>query len=108
MIPWFARWFIPVVLLVNIGFFLSGHISLGASVDINIDMAGEQIVIPKFFEFSLAKSTIEMYEAGAVPLAVIIVLFSGLWPYTKMLLTLYCWFAGPKWPVESSLSAERA
>ncbi len=44
----------------------------------------------------MAKSTIEMWNAGATALAILIVLFSGIWPYTKQLISLVMWVIPPK------------
>ena len=67
-IPCILRYGIPIIFIANIGFFLSGHISLGATVDIDVQLAGENITIPSFFTFSMAQSTIDMWNAGAYPL----------------------------------------
>ena len=45
IIPGLLRYFIPISIIANIGFFLSGHISLGASVDIEAQIGGEAIRI---------------------------------------------------------------
>ena len=42
-IPRFVRWIMPLVILGNIAFFLSGHLSLGATVDIDGEFAGEKV-----------------------------------------------------------------
>ena len=41
-IPVFVRWFMPIVILGNIGLFLSGHLSLGATVNIVAEFAGQR------------------------------------------------------------------
>ncbi|MFN9980491.1 MAG: hypothetical protein ACK53Y_11275, partial [bacterium] len=87
-VPIIARIMIPIVILVNIALFISGQLSLGASVNIDLTLAGQKIIIDDFFEFSLAHSTVQMWEGGAHVLAIIIVIFSGLWPYVKQLLVL--------------------
>ena len=61
-IPVWVRYFIPAVVVVNIGFFLSGHLNLGASVNIVAKLAGETITVENFFEFSLAQSTIDIWK----------------------------------------------
>eukprot|EP00948_MAST-09A_sp_MAST-9A-sp1_P001989 g1989.t1 len=101
-IPTLVRYSIPVILLINCGFFLSGHLSLGATVDIRLQLAGENITISSFFTFSMAQSTIDMWKAGAYPLAVLIIIFSGLWPYIKMFMMIFLWFAPPTWCAPSS------
>lgn len=94
-VPYFLRWGMPVVILGNIGLFLSGHLSLGATVNIEAQIAGETIRVDNFFEFSMAKSTIDIWNAGGKELAILILIFSGIWPYTKQIITLALWFIPP-------------
>lgn len=101
-IPKWVRWSMPFIILGNIAFFLSGHLSLGATVNIEISFAGERIVVEKFFEFSMARSTVDIWNAGGRELAILILVFSGIWPYTKQIMTLVLWFLPP-----SRLSASR-
>jgi hypothetical protein len=76
-VPLFIRVLIPFVILGNIALFLSGHISLGGTVNISGSFAGQSFYVDGFFEFSMAKSTIEMWNAGAKALAILIAIFSG-------------------------------
>lgn len=91
-VPIIVRFGMPFVIIGNIFMFLSGHLSLGATVNVEAELAGEKIFIDKFFEFSMARSTVDMWNAGGEELAVIILIFSGIWPYTKQLMTLAVWF----------------
>lgn len=91
-VPLFVRLVIPIIILGNIAFFLSGHLSLGAEVKIIIAIAGQTLEIEEFYQFSLASSTLEIWEAGGKELAILILIFSGIWPYTKQLITLTLWF----------------
>ena len=91
-IPLTVRILVPLVVLANIGFFLSGHLSLGASVDFDVQIAGEAFRINELFVFSMAESVLDMWEAGAKELAILILVFSGIWPYTKQLAVLILWF----------------
>lgn len=86
---------IPITILGNIALFLSGHLSLGGTVNISGSFAGQEFNIEGFFEFSMVKSTIDMWRAGAKELAIMIAIFSGLWPYTKQLISLLMWFVNP-------------
>jgi Paraquat-inducible protein A len=95
VIPVWVRWIIPVIVVGNVGFFLSGHISLGAEVKIIISIAGETLKIEEFYQFSLANSTLQIWEADGRLLAILILIFSGIWPYTKQLITLILWFLPP-------------
>jgi hypothetical protein len=95
-IPLLARIAVPFIILGNIGFFLSGHLSLGASVDVDVKIAGEAFRINEIFRFSMAESIQDMWESGAKELAILILVFSGVWPYTKQLTILSLWFMPPK------------
>jgi len=94
-VPCIIRYTVPIVILCNILFFLSGHLSLGATVNVEAEVAGEKFVIEKFFEFSMARSTIDIWKAGGEELATLILIFSGIWPYTKLLITFWLWFSSP-------------
>lgn len=94
-IPCIIRFMIPAVIICNVLFFLSGHLSLGAAVNIEAEIAGEKFAIEKFFEFSMARSTIAIWKAGGHELAILIIIFSGIWPYTKLFMTLWLWFSSP-------------
>jgi hypothetical protein len=61
-IPRWSRWGMPLVIVLNIGFFLSGHLSLGASVTILASLGGETFKEDGFFEFSIAKSVVKIWE----------------------------------------------
>lgn len=64
-IPLVVRFLVPIVILINVGLFLSGHISLGASVDIIAQIGGESFKVKEVFVFSMAESVMDMWEAGA-------------------------------------------
>jgi len=91
-----VRYLVPLVVLCNIGLFLSGHLNVGGTVKVDGELFGESIVIDRFFEFSIARSTVDLWNAGGRVMAVLILLFSGVWPYTKQLVTLFLWFASPQ------------
>ncbi len=97
VIPVYARWAIPIIVLANVGLFLSGHLSLAGSVSIRAEFAGQVLVVDDFYEFSILRSAIELWQAGGKVLAVLIFLFSGVWPYTKQFTTLAMWFLPPTW-----------
>eukprot|EP00977_Amphora_coffeiformis_P009398 scaffold2179_cov165-Amphora_coffeaeformis.AAC.2 len=96
VVPWSVRWSMPVIILGNVGFFLSGHLSLGATVNIEAHLAEQEFSVKNFFEFSMLRSTLEIWDAGGKELAVMIFIFSVIWPYTKQLITLVVWFTSPK------------
>mmetsp|Transcript_5265 Transcript_5265/g.15313 ORF Transcript_5265/g.15313 Transcript_5265/m.15313 type:complete len:2439 (+) Transcript_5265:618-7934(+) len=94
-IPWIVRVMMPTIILSNIALFLSGHLSLGATVNIEAEIAGEKFTVEKFFEFSMARSTVDIWRAGGRELATLIFIFSGIWPYSKLLISFWLWFCSP-------------
>ena len=62
IVPRWVRLFMPIVILGNIGFFLSGHLSLGASVTILVSIGGQTIRTNNFYDFSMATSTIDLWN----------------------------------------------
>lgn len=94
-IPLFARLVIPLIIIGNIGLFLSGHLSPAASVNASVTVAGDTYTETDFFEFSLASGTVNLWNAGGRELAILIFVFSGVWPYAKQLISLVLWFLPP-------------
>jgi len=95
-IPVLIRWSMPVIILGNVALFLSGHLNLGATVYIEANVAGDTIKVGDFFDFAIARTTIDLWKAGGKALALLILFFSGIWPYTKQFLTLALWFMPTK------------
>lgn len=91
-IPALIRWSMPVIILGNVALFLSGHLNLGATVFIEANIAGDTIRVGDFFDFAIARTTIDLWKNGGRALALLILCFSGIWPYTKQFLTLALWF----------------
>jgi len=64
-IPLFARMFIPFMILVNIGLFAAGHFSLGGTIKIAAQVGQQDLSLDSFYNFSIANTVIEMWNAGA-------------------------------------------
>lgn len=96
-IPCFIRYLLPIVILGNVALFLSGHLSLGGTVNISGSVGEQEFEVVGFYEFSMVNSMQEMWNANAHGLAVCLALFSGIWPYTKLLFTLFLWFTPTRW-----------
>jgi hypothetical protein len=90
-IPTYVRVLMPLALLANIVLFLNANLVVGASVMVEIDL-GETVIKPDpIFEFGLANTVSDMWEAKVYPLSILVMLFSGLWPYMKLTAMLVCW-----------------
>uniref|UniRef100_A0A6B2KY53 Uncharacterized protein n=1 Tax=Arcella intermedia TaxID=1963864 RepID=A0A6B2KY53_9EUKA len=92
VIPNLLRFGIPLLIILNIGLFISANLSVGASVYILLSVGEKKIRIPALFSFSLANSVRDMWRAKVYPLSILIGVFSGGWPYAKLLLMLFSWF----------------
>ena len=87
---------VPLLISANLALFLVSAIpplGIGASVDVDVAVAGEPIALPGVFYFSLPGTVRDAWAAGLYPFSLVIVLLSGVWPYAKLLLMLMCWWA---------------
>ena len=88
------RYAIPIFLCLTAILFLSSNLSNGALVEIQITSNGKTYNLPlPLFKFSLARTIQEMYHAGVYTLMIIVALFSGIWPYMKLMFMLIAWIA---------------
>ena len=86
-IPLFWRIFIPLTIFGTIALFISSNSATGASVFIVFNV-GRRIQIPSLFDFGLINSVRDMWKAGVYPLSILVAVFSGIWPYLKLVLML--------------------
>jgi len=85
-IPILIRYGIPILVFINIAFFLSGHINELSEVVIYINLADEMNKVPGFYLFDIATIVKDLWTSSGKLLAVMIVLTSIVWPYTKQVL----------------------
>ena len=78
------NYLVPAMIVGTIVLFISSNLSVGASVDLSTQFDQRSIRIPALFQFSLGNTVSEMYQAGIYPLLILIVCFSGIWPYVKV------------------------
>jgi hypothetical protein len=93
-IPELARLLIPMLIVGCIVLLLSSNLSMGATVKLTVSMDDSEILsLPSLFAFSLYNTGKEMLQAEIYPLFLLIVVFSGIWPYAKLGLMLFAWSA---------------
>ncbi|CAJ1403960.1 unnamed protein product [Effrenium voratum] len=90
------RWALPMLMVATMLMFLSSNSSVAAVVTVSVSANGESMVhLPPTFGFSLIGSIKDMIKGKVYGLAVLIICFSGIWPYVKPMLMMLCWFAPP-------------
>lgn len=92
-----VRYGVLLLLLLNIALFISSNASIGASVYIRIFLGMEkQLTTPSLFDFTLVTSIKDMWNAKVYALSLLITIFSGAWPYIKLILMIICWILPTK------------
>ena len=97
IVPLWVRIALPAAMVGNIALFVSSNASVGATVRMYAAASGsrDRVDFPPLHEFSLGSSVRDMWRAGTYPLSILIAVFSGGWPYLKLALMLFAWFAPP-------------
>lgn len=95
-IPWQIRYGVPLALLADIALFAGGHFAIISSVDLTGHVAGEPFYIKGFLSFSFIASIVRTYENGGNEMAILMLIFSGLYPYLKLLMLAFAWLLPPR------------
>ncbi|KAH3761596.1 Paraquat-inducible protein A [Pelomyxa schiedti] len=83
---------VPALLLFNIVLFISSNTSGVASVFIAFTTGGGRFIsFDPLIVFTLGESVHDMWVAGVWPLALLLALFSGTWPFVKLVSALLLW-----------------
>ena len=85
----------PLAIVATIVIFIVSNLSIGASVDIQVNGPdGSSIVkFPTVTDFSLGKTVGQMYDARVYSLMMLVLVFSGIWPYVKLIMMLVSWIS---------------
>lgn len=86
----------PIILLANMSGFMVANILVAVEVRLHLD-AGAIHQDIKMKTFNLVSSVNDMWKAKVYPLAILIACFSGIWPYTKLILMMCCWMIPPRY-----------
>ena len=97
IVPLWVRIALPAAIVGNVALFISSNASVGATVRMYASVSGsrDRVDFPPLHEFSLGSSVRDMWRAGTYPLSILIAVFSGGWPYLKLAVMLFAWFAPP-------------
>ena len=86
-----VRFLFPIGALGTMVILLASNLNVGASVNLSLHVGTNTFELPGLFEFSLVNTVTEFYHAGIYPLLFLVVGFSGIWPYLKLILLLRAW-----------------
>eukprot|EP00727_Mastigamoeba_balamuthi_P005558 m51a1_g1621 putative 7-dehydrocholesterol reductase (1557) ;mRNA; r:231026-240684 len=91
-----ARYLMPLLLLANIALFVSSNRGVGASVYPVVKLGTAYSKhMDSMFDFGLVNTIRDMWTAGVYPISLLVAVFSGLWPYIKLVAMLVCWCIPP-------------
>ena len=76
--------------------FVISNSGTGAVVNAYIFFGDNNHIKLPFSEFDLIGSVTDMWEAGVYPLSILILVFSGVWPYVKLVMLLWAWMMPSK------------
>jgi len=94
-VPAEAKLVIPIMIFCTMGLFASANSSVGAAVNLDASIFGFFLGQYNVFNFSLINTITDMYDAKVYILAGLVTVWSGAWPYLKLLLLLLCWIVPP-------------
>ena len=85
-------WGVPLTCVGLAALFISANTTMGAEVYAVMGVGPlAPVQTDAFFSFTLQNSVQDMWDAKVYPLSILIAVFSGAWPYGKLLLIGYCW-----------------
>jgi len=94
-IPWYIRYSMPVVVVINILLFISGHLDNAGGVGISIGLFGETQSINDIKQLSIVGTTQLLWTYELYIPAIIVVTLSIVWPYVKQIINLLIWILPP-------------
>ena len=101
-VPETARHLVPMLVLITIAMLVASNLTTGSQVYGVVSLEDRSLRVPSLFNFGLYNTAKEMLEAKILVLFGLVVGFSGIWPYAKLLLMLAAWMLP-----ESTLSKKR-
>ncbi|KAJ9446234.1 hypothetical protein DIPPA_06136 [Diplonema papillatum] len=97
-----VRWGVPLFILGTVVVFVTANLLFGAGVSGIIWVGGTELPLENLFSYELGTTVRDMWNAEVYYLAIIIAVFSGIWPYAKLFALVWGWVVPP-----SALSGKR-
>jgi uncharacterized paraquat-inducible protein A len=88
-----TRHFFLILLISTLALLVTSNLSVGATVNLSLSTKDPRntFQLPSLFTFSLGNTVHDMYESRIYILLFIVVVFSGAWPYIKLILMMWTW-----------------
>lgn len=95
-LPRHVRILVPIAIFATIVIQLIGHLAILSYVDIEGQVAGQSFTIRKFLVFKFVEASLRSYRNGGSEMAILLFVFTGIWPYLKLLTCFVLWFVSPE------------
>lgn len=95
-LPRRVRCVVPLAIVMTIGIQLIGHLAILSKIDIEGQIAGEKFRIREFLVFRFIEACLRSYRNGGSEMAILLFVFTGIYPYLKLVTCLGLWFLPPK------------
>jgi len=83
----------PVCIFATACLFLYADLGLGTVINLVIDAGSQSLTVGPAFAFSLSTCAWDAWKSGAYTIAALIVILSGVWPFAKLGLLTFSWYA---------------
>lgn len=102
-VPAALGWGMVLGILGTISLFVVATVTPGVAVQLHFAGAGGTWASPDIARLSLDNSVSQMLRSRALFLAGVVIVFSLIWPYVKLLLMLYAWLVPMRTPTRGAL-----
>ena len=85
----------PAALVLTIALQLCGHFAVLSTVGLSGQIAGEPFFVQDFLEFRFFEALRRAAGNGGREMALLAFVFTGIWPYLKLVASLALWFMPP-------------
>jgi len=97
LVPTHARYLVPIITVADMILFAIAHTLTTYTISMDVHFAGDDFIIHDMFAFNFADGVRNTFLNGGYEMAIMLLLFAGVWPYLRCLMTLFLWCLPPKW-----------
>ncbi|CAB9504265.1 Paraquat-inducible protein A [Seminavis robusta] len=96
-IPASVRYGVPIVMLLDIFLFSIAHTQISIIIGLDVYFAGDQFYIAEIFTFTFFDGLRNTFDNGGYEMAILLLIFGGIWPYVRCVLSIILWVVPPTW-----------